>query len=214
MSYNLENTGLEKNVPNEILMTTYSEEKKPQTSIIGVWPQTERKIKFKIFEGSKTLENLNSTKEGAINIFSDAKNLIKKGLKILPENTKNNYKKSDQIEAPLLECAKASVEFRVKEKEPKIVEDELGKSKLFEITSEVVNINLKEDIKPRPFKRPEFHLLESAIKASRAKKAKMNGKKKVFKKYSSEIKEMEEKCSNISQKNEYLSLIKKIRNNI
>ncbi len=211
----LKDIGLEENTPAETILATFTQEQKPHIATIGARKIGENKIGLKLFTDTKTYENISHMKAGTINIVSDAKFLIQQGLPdLIPLEKNYELKKSEHVEAPYINEADAIIEFIVEEMQEKTITDEIGTSEFAKVTGSVKNIVKKDNISPRPFKRPDLYLIEVAVLATKAIEAKKKGKNKSLENYIDEISYYEEKCKNIAPKSEESKIISKIKNHV
>lgn len=211
----LKNIGLDKNLPTETILSTFSEEGEPHMAAIGVRRIGENKIKLKLFTDTETYKNIKRMKAGIINIISDAKFLIEQGLQnFLSSDTSYEIKESEIVEAPYIAEADATIEFETEEIEEKTVTDEIGTSEFAKVIGSVKNVVKKEKIKPKTFKRPELYLIEVAVLATKAIEANEKGKNKTLENYINEISYYEEKCKKIAPESEESKNISKIKEHI
>lgn len=208
----LQEIGITENSPSETIFTTYTPEKKPYNAAIGVKTRNKDKIKSMIFTDTQTYQNIQKNKAAVVNIVEDAKLLVKLGLPyIFPENNKNiEYIESETINAPYLTNADAVIELKIKEITKKKISDKIGTSEAAEITGLVKNIQTKKT-PPRPFKRSELYLIETAVLATKAIVANKKENPSVFQEFVKEIKQYEKKCEKIARKSEERKLITKIK---
>ncbi|KXB02286.1 hypothetical protein AKJ43_02065 [candidate division MSBL1 archaeon SCGC-AAA261D19] len=184
-------------VPSETVLTTFSPERKPHASAMGVRAITDRDVKLKIFTATKTFQNIDRKGAAVINIVGDAELLVRLGLPQIFSSKNIEFEKSKQVDAPRLLGADAFIEFEVKNVEKDNISDEIGISEVAYLTGSVKNIEIG-DCSPRAFKRTEFFLIESAIIATRAIEALKRGKKNMAEDMIQEIDHYRKKCDEIA----------------
>ncbi len=208
----LAETGLSEQSPAEIILTTFSPDKRPHASVVGIKTINQSKLFLRIFTNTRTFQNLLHSKAAVINIVRDVELLVSLALKEFTSFGKIaiEFEKSRNVNAPKLAKSDAHVEIEVEKVERAKISDEIGSSEVAHITARVKNIEL---ITPSiyPFKRSEFFVTESAILATRVKEALKNGKYDVAKKKFLEISEYLEKCRRIAPHSVELNLMIKIK---
>ncbi len=204
--------GLTKQSPAEIVLTTFSPDKRPHASVIGIRTIGKSKVLLRIFTDTRTFRNLLQSRAAVINIVRDVNLLASLALKEFPGFGKIalKFEKSGHVNAPKLAKTDARVEVEVEEVERAKISDEIGSSEVAYITARVKNI---EVINPsiHPFKRSEFFVIESVILATRIKEALKNGRDEVAKKKFLELGEYVEKCRRIAPRSGELNLMIKIK---
>lgn len=202
--------GFTKNCVVEAILTTYSTDRSPHACAVGVRRLEKGKLSFKLFTDAQTFQNVSSTDAGTINVVEDVEKIAKGGLpEIFSIEEAFKFESSEVVEAPRLADANAFVEFKVESLTEETVSDELGSSKVAEIIASVENIECI-DRPPRPFKRSENFLIESAIRATRVIEAIKRGKKNIAEKMTQEIVPYAEKCQEIAPNSSECKLISKI----
>lgn len=207
----LQEIGFDKHSPSETILTTFDKDGNPNASAIGVWKENDAKIKLRLFAGTQTYQNVQNKRVAAINITSDSIFLIKQGLPEIfsAEEREINFKKARKIDAPYLAKADVIIEFEIEEMSEKTITDRIGTSKMAEIIGSVENIVVK-NTNPRPFKRSELYLIESAVLATRVIEARKKGQAEISEEIVEEIKYFKEKCEKIAPKSKELRTIVKI----
>lgn len=210
--YSLAEIGLSEQSPAEIVLTTFSPDKKPHASVVGIRTIGKSKVLLRIFTNTRTFRNLLQSRAAVINIVRDVNLLASLALNGSPRFGKITLKfeKLGYVNAPRLAKTDARVEVEVEKVGRAKIADEIGSSEVAHITARVKNI---EVINPsiRPFKRSEFFVIESAILATRIKEALKNGRDEVAKKRFLELSEYVEKCRRIAPHSGELNLMKKIK---
>ncbi len=205
--------GLSEQSPAEIVLTTFSPDKRPHASVFGIRTIGKSKVLLRIFTNTRTFQNLLHSRAAVINIVKDVGLLASIALKEFPRFSKIalKFEKSRHVNAPRLAKSDAHVEIKVEEVERAKISDEIGSSEVAHITAKVKNI---EVINPSiyPFKRSEFFVIESAILATRVKEALKNGRYKIAKKKFLELSEYVKKCRRIAPHSMELNLMIKIKN--
>lgn len=208
----LDELGFTKNCMVETILTTYSPGRSPHACALGVQRLEKGKLSFKLFTDSQTFQNVSSTRAGTINVVEDAEKIAKSGLpEIFPREEAFKFESSEVVEAPRLAEASAFVEFKVEGLTIETISDELGTSEVAEIIASVENIKYI-DSPPRPFKRSESFLIESAIRATRAIEIMNRDKKNIAEKMTQEIAQYDDKCQEIASDSPECKLISKILN--
>ena len=95
--FSLKELGLAKQSPAEIVLTTFSSDKKPHASVAGVVATGRSMVKLRIFAETKTFQNLIQRKAAGINIVRDVNLLVSVALKGIPRFGKFSpkFKKSN-----------------------------------------------------------------------------------------------------------------------
>lgn len=206
----LDELGLSADSPSEVVLTTFSSSGKPHASAVGVRKAGEEKIVFRLFSDTRAFRNLSHTEAGVVNIVSDAKLIAKQGVpEIFSEEKPPEFESSKDVNAPRLSGAGAFVEFEVENMAKGVVSDEIGTSKTAEVVASAENIEAG-DYSPRPFRRSEFFLIESAILGTRAIEAQRRGREGVAKNMISEIERYQEECGRIAPGSPETELISRI----
>lgn len=207
----LREIGLDENSPSEIVLATFDEGGVPNASAVGVWKNGSERVKLRLFAGSQTYRNVKDRKAGTINILSDSLFLIKRGLpEIFPvEGREIEFKNAGNVDAPYLAEADCVVEFEVVKISERIVKDRIGTSKMAEVIGSVENVDIRNE-NPRPFRRTDFYLIESAVLATRAIEARRNCRDDVFEDLIEELKFFKEKCGKIAAKSREMEAIIRI----
>lgn len=204
--------GLTKHSSAEIVLTTFSPEKKPHASVVGVMAIGSSRVLLKIFTNTRTFKNIIQSRAAIINILRDLDLLASLALKGFRRFGKIalKFRKSEHVNAPILAKTDARVEVEVERVKRAKISDEIGSSEVAYITARVKNI---EVINPsiHPFKRSEFFVIESAILATRIKEALKNGRDEVAKKKFLELSGYVEKCRRIAPESGELNLMLKIK---
>lgn len=208
----LNKIGLTKQSPAEIVLTTFSPDKKPHASVMGIRAMGESRVMLRIFTNTRTFRNIFQSRAAVINIVKDVNLLASLALKGFPRFGKITLKfvKSGYANAPRLAKADARVEVEVEKVERAKISDEIGSSEVAYVTARVKNIAV---INPsiHPFKRSEFFVIESAILATRIKEALKNGRNEVAKRKFLELIGYMEKCRRIAPDSGELNLMIKIK---
>lgn len=208
----LEELGVTVESPVETVLTTYSDEREPHASAVGIWKANNQNIKLKLFTKTKTFQNIQETKSGAINFLKDVETITKLGLaEIFPNKKKLQFESAKSVNAPRISGSDAFIEFKVNGTKRRTISDEIGKSEIAEITGLVTNIEGQKRL-PRPFKRSEFFLIEAAIYASKALEARKKGNGKILKSKVEEIEYYQVKCDNVAPESNEAELISEILN--
>ena len=204
--------GLEKQSPAEIVLTTFSPDKKPHASVVGVRAIGSSRVLLRIFTNTRTFKNILQSRAAVINIVRDVNQLASLALKRFPSFGKITLKfeKSEYVNAPRLAKTDARVEVEVERVKRAKISDEIGNSEVAYITARVKNIEVI-NLSIRPFKRSEFFVIESAILATRIKEALKNGRDEVAKKKFLELSGYVEKCRRIAPESGELNLMLKIK---
>lgn len=205
----LQDLGLTDNSPSETVLTTFSPEEEFHASAMGVKAIGGGEVKLKIFTATETFRNIDRRGAGTINVVDDAELLVKQGLPQIFSSENLEFERSDHVDAPRLLGADAFIEFEVKNVEKEIISDEIGTSEIAHVTGSVKNIEIG-DYSPRPFKRTEFFLIESAIIATRAIEAFREGKEDKANSMIREINRYLKKCQEIAPRSSKTKLIAKI----
>lgn len=204
--------GLSGQSPAEIVLTTFSPDKRTHASVVGIRAIGKSKVLLRIFTNTRTFRNILQSRAAVINIVKDVNLLASLALKRFPRfgDFKLKFKKSGHVNAPRLAKTDARVEVEVEKVERTKISDEIGSSEVAYITARVKNI---EVINPsiHPFKRSEFFVIESAILATRIKEALKNGRDEVAKKKFLELGEYVEKCRRIAPHSGELNLMIRIK---
>lgn len=204
--------GLEKQSPAEIVLTTFSPDKKPHASVVGVRAIGSSRVLLRIFTNTRTFKNILQSRAAVINIVRDVNQLASLALKRFPSFGKITLKfeKSEYVNAPRLAKTDAHVEVRIEKVKRTKISDEIGSSEVAYVTARVKNIKV---INPsiHPFKRSEFFVIESAVLATRIKEALKNDREEVAKKKFIELSGYVKKCRRIAPNSEELNLMLKIK---
>lgn len=210
--YSLAEIGLSEQSPAEIVLTTFSPDKKPHASVVGIRTIGKSKVLLRIFTNTRTFRNLLQSRAAVINIVRDVNLLASLALNgsLRFGKITLKFEKLGHVNAPRLAKTDARVDVEVEKVGRAKIADEIGSSEVAHITARVKNI---EVINPsiRPFKRSEFFVIESAILATRIKEALKNGRDEVAKKKFLELSEYVEKCRRIAPHSGELNLMKKIK---
>ena len=205
--------GLTKQSPAEIVLTTFSPDKKPHASIVGVRKMGGSRVLLRIFTNTRTFRNILQSRAAVINIVRDVNLLVPLALKGFSRFGKIalKFQKPGTVNAPRLANTDAHVEIEVEKVERTKISDEIGSSEVAYVTARVKNI---EVINPsiHPFKRSEFFVIESAILATRIKEALKNGRDEVAERKFLELSDYVEKCRRIAPHSGDLNLMIKIKN--
>lgn len=208
----LSEIGLSEQSPAEIVLTTFSPDKRPHASVVGIKAMGGSKVLLRIFANTRTFQNILQSRAAVINIVRDVNLLASLALKRFPRFSKiaPKFEKSGHVNAPRLAKTDARVEVEVEKVERTKISDEIGSSEVAYITARVKNI---EVINPsiHPFKRSKFFVIESAILATRIKEALKNGRDEVAKKKFLELSEYVEKCRRIAPHSGELNLMVRIK---
>jgi hypothetical protein len=204
--------GLAERSPAEIVLTTFSPDKRPYASVVGIRAVGESSVSLRIFTNTRTFRNLLQSRAAVVNVVRDVRLLASIALKEFPSFGKIvlEFKGPEHVNAPKLVKADARVEVEVEEVERAKISDEIGSSEVAYITARVKNIEI---IKPsvHPFKRSEFFVIEAAILATRIKEAVKHGKDEVARKKFLELEKYVERCRRIAPQSSELDLMVKIK---
>ena len=204
--------GLTRQSPAEIVLTTFSPDKKPHASVVGVRAMGGSRVLLRIFTNTRTFRNILQSRAAVINIVRDVNLLASLALKGFLRFGKIalKFEKSGHVNAPRLAKTDARVEIEVEKVERTKISDEIGSSEVAYVTARVKNI---EVINPsiHPFKRSEFFVIESAILATQIKEALKNGRDEVAKKKFLALGGYVEKCRRIAPDSGELNLMIKIK---
>lgn len=210
--FSLNEIGLAKQSPAEIVLTTFSSDKKPHASVAGVVATGRSRVLLRIFTKTRTFQNIIRWRAAGINIVRDVNLLASVALKGIPRFDKFSpkFEKSNHVNAPRLAEADAHLEIEVESVKIENISDEIGTSEVAYITASVKNIGV---VNPsiRPFKRSEFFVIESAILATRIWEAFKNGRNEIAKKKLIELDEYVERCRRIAPNSGDLKLVVKIQ---
>lgn len=208
----LQQLGFNTYCPLEVILTTYSPKGKPHASSIGVRMSKSDEVEMKIFTSSQTFQNIAKTGAAVINVVDDSKLLASQALKEIPGfDEKLEFEESHYVNAPRLSSACAHIELEVKNVNKMSISDEIGASEVASVKGVVKNIEIVKRL-PRPFKRADFFLVESAIFATRAIEALKRGKSDVARNLIREIDIHREKCSRIAPNSPEMEMITRITN--
>jgi len=161
----IDELGFESGIIYETIITSLDRLGKPHAATMGaLFEKTSDSVLFKIkaYPLSKTGENLLLTPFGVLNV-TDPELLVEAALDLCANF---DYAESNSIKVPRLSRATAWIEFRV-----------INTSKhdeLIEFTCSPVYVGHLE-VKPKPYTRAVFALIEAAIHASRIKPYKNMG---------------------------------------
>jgi len=154
----LDKLGFKPNLIIECIVTTTDRTGEINVAPMGVKRVSSRVLQLDIFQGSKTLSNIRSTKEAVINVVND----VTVFYRALFENdfSQNEFSKPNKINTPYLKQAEAYIEV--------IAEDFLTRDLVTTVKLRPVAIAILKQY-PRGFSRCDFAVLESLIHATRIK---------------------------------------------
>jgi hypothetical protein len=205
----LDDLGLLKGTPAEVVLSTFGPEGTPHASAMGVRVQTGSKVFLKVFTDTVTFRNLATSRAAVVNIVGDVELLVRLALKGLLESGGLRFKKSRCVNAPRLKEADAFVEVEVKSLRREQVVDELGASEVVHVETEVKCIEVgKPGI--HPFRRSESFVVESAILATRAMEAAKRGREEIARKIFQELSSIQARCERMAPGTKDLRLITEI----
>lgn len=208
----MEEIGLSGKSPAEIVLTTFSPDKRPHASVAGITTMEGSKVLLRIFTDTKTFRNILRHRAAVINIVKDVNLLASIALREFPLFGKISLKfeTSGRVNAPILAKTDVYVETEVARVKREKISDEIGTSEVAYIVAKVKNIKVTNP-SPHLFKRPEFFVVESAILATRIKEALKRGRGEVARKKFLELSEYVEKCRRIAPRSKELNLMIKIK---
>ncbi len=210
----LQQLGFNTDCPVEVILTTYSPKGKPHAASIGVRMGKSNEVKMKIFTSSQTFQNITNTGAAVINVVDDPKLLATPALKEIPGfKEKLEFEESRHVDAPKLSSACAYIELEVKNLNKMSISDEIGASEVANVKGVVKNIEVVKRL-PRPFKRADFFLVESAILATRAVKALRRGKNDVAQNLIREIDIHRKKCGRTAPHSPEMKMITRITDSL
>ncbi len=212
ITYSLEEIGLSGKSPSEIVLTTFSPDKRPHASVAGITTMGNSKVLLRIFTDTKTFKNIIRNKAAVINIVKDVNLLASIALRDFPLFGKISLKfeKSGHVKAPRLAKHDAHVEIEVTGVKREKISDEIGSSEVAHIVAKAISIGVTNP-SPHPFKRSEFFVIESAILATRINEALKRDRGEVARKKFLELSEYVEKCRRIAPRSKDLKLMTKIK---
>ncbi|KXA95645.1 hypothetical protein AKJ65_01265 [candidate division MSBL1 archaeon SCGC-AAA259E19] len=207
----LQRIGFRENSPAEVILTSFTPEGDPHAASVGVYASGEKRIKLNLFAGTESYENLFHSGSGVANVVTNPEFLIKGGLPdIFDQNIKSfDFGNSKVVNAPSLSDADAKIEFEVEEMKEKLLDDDIGPSKFYEVKGAIKNVEIINNI-PRSFKRTDFYLIESAIIGSKALEAQRKGNRTKFEELIEEISFFKDRCKKISPRSKKCRLIRRI----
>lgn len=148
---------MEPGIIYETIITSLDRDGNPHSAVMGIILEENEDsilIKMKVYPSSKTGQNLLITRLGVVNI-ADPELLIKVALEMCPEIM---YVKSSCINVPRISKAAAWIEFKVI--------NVCKSNETTEFTCIPLNVDYFE-VKPKPYTRAVYALLEATIYASK-----------------------------------------------
>lgn len=193
-----------KMIPNciyETIFTTYNSDLTPNAAPIGVTTPDMKKIEAKIYSTTQTYRNILEKKCAVINITNDVSLFYQTSLDKKSLVKEKIFKKSKNINAPILMPASAYIEVTV-ENIQKIDENR------FKI---ILSIKDAEIVDPcaTPICRAPNLLLESIIHATRIEAYKREGETKKAEQLIEQVKNYKELISRISAGTKYQEIMEK-----
>lgn len=204
----LARVGLTLGSPAEVVVTTFSSRRKPHAAVMGV-RRLGGKVGLRVFTDTRTFKNLLGSKAAVINVVGDAELLARIALGGILGRPRLKFTHSRRVEAPRLKGAEAYVEVEVERIELEKVLDEVGSSEVAQVLAQVKHVEVVEP-RPKPFKRPEFFLVEAAILATRIKKALENHRLTAAKKLLKELEGYASKCRRVAPDSKELKLLTRV----
>ena len=148
----LEEIGMKNNWIYEVIVSTFHV-RVPHAAPMGIWSEDLDTLNLAIYRDSKTLENIIKKEEFAVNIVDDIKTFYES----LFNKGNIAYAPSNQINAPIIRDASATIESKVTHIEQK--------ENRFHIKAEIVNIRIWNKV--RLVNRAKSLTLESLILVTR-----------------------------------------------
>lgn len=198
----LERVGMEKGLLYETIVTTKDDKGNPNAAPIGVLCKDYDQLILYLYEGSKTLKNINNNHQFMVNITQDPLIFVDS---ILKDSEQEFEEYKDQY---IIKNADAFIWLTADKIREVLREDKLGKSKLSIIHAQVKEV-IKKKEHVRPLNRAIYVILESLIYYSRLKMADEN----IVQEYVKRIRENKRIVDRVGGK-KYKLAMKKIINNI
>ena len=200
----LEDLGFERGIIVEALVTTFSKKGIPNIAPMGVIQLNSKKVKIRIFKTARTYKNILSKRCAIVNISSDISVFYKSTFKDSSKKkifSSDFFEKGDQVDAPRLKSAKATVEIELFD----LIELEKNRTEMiFEVKS------IKADLGfPKIYCRAFSAVIEAIILATRIKPC-LIGNKSQKKKASEMIEEVvyfKEIVNRTAPRSEYFDII-------